>query len=130
MVDVDSPAVATISSGDSLINSWKGSYKVYLPGGEIGGVNVGWRFNIDVAQNECFFAGDGYQMAFNYKCKLDLSRDTLWLTHINISDELGISDTNSAMIIRINDSCYFNSSEIPEEVKQASGKYGFPIQKK
>jgi hypothetical protein len=118
---------------DSLAASWYGVYETYVPGGNIGGVNTGWSFLIDVNPRNCVFTGDGYQMGFKYKCAPVFTADTLYINYrseIIGGEEQAPTSSSSTYIIRSDEKFYFQSEKIPSEVSKEPELNGYPMIKR
>ena len=43
-------------------SSWLGTYHLYLKGGKIGGINVGWSYDLIIKPDSIIFSESGYQL--------------------------------------------------------------------
>ncbi|MDQ3110547.1 MAG: DUF5991 domain-containing protein, partial [Bacteroidota bacterium] len=123
---------ATKSHFDSSKNSWYGQYEYYLPGPNIGGVNIGWEYNIVYNDTECTFHGDGYQMGFKYRCEPIYNDDTLYLKEvvfIGDGENTPVQTNLSTIIIKVGNEYYFQSKTIAEEGIAKPTECGYKMKK-
>jgi hypothetical protein len=128
----DSIAKATSLSPHQSSSPWCGNYNLYLKGRVANDIPIGWEYTINYSDSDCIFTGDGYQVAFKYRCESVFNNDTLFLKYksdIFNGEEKIINEPSSTMIIKINNDYYLKSEKFPPEAIDKPTKNGYKIKK-
>lgn len=114
----------------NLISSkWFGNYTAWFSYGEIGGMNTGWKLEIDINKENIRASGNGYQIGFIDELNAVEDGNKLILKYKNNIDGYTLGENMDPEFVLINDSgkYYIESKWVDSDILTKPEKYGYVI---